>query len=147
MQLQRESFADFIDEALPLLQAHYEEVAKYKDIPLSVDVEMYLKLEEVGTLRIFTAREEGGLIGYAVYFVRYNPHYSTSLQAVQDVLFLAKGERRGLAGYKLIKYADERLAEEGVEVVYHHVKLRQDFGPLLERLGYEPIETIWGRRL
>jgi hypothetical protein len=136
------------EEVFPLLNEHYKEVSKYHDIKLDPDVTSYKMLEDAGALAVYTARKDTGeLVGYAAYVVRMNMHYQSSCQAMQDVIFLAKEYRQGMTGYKLIKYADERLQELGIQVVYHHVKEKLDFGPVLKRLGYEPVERIWARRL
>ena len=148
-------------EMRPLLERHWQEVAHYLDIPLEVNAGAYLAIAANGGLRVFTMRANGVpadhdpdawrdrvLVGYAVYFVRPNPHYASSLQAVQDVLFVAP-EFRGRTGAKLIAFADRQLAAEGVQAVYHHVKARADlnFGPLLERMGYELVDLIYAKRL
>lgn len=133
-------------EALPLLFAHWQEIAHYKDIPLAPDREVYARTDMAGLLRVYTARDDAALVGYAVYFVKAALHYSGSVQAVSDVIFLDRS-MRGLNGWKFLKFVDQALTEEGVEVAYHHVKLAHNFGPILERMGYEAVETIFSRRL
>ena len=86
-----------------------------------------------------------GLVGYAVFFVRGNPHYKSSRQAVQDVLFLHKSARGN--GARFVAWCDHRLVEEGTEVVYHHVKAAHDFGVMLERQGYELVDKVYAKRL
>lgn len=86
------------------------------------------------------------LVGYALFFVRSNPHYKSSVQAVQDVIYLAPGVRGG-TGYKFIAWCDAQLAAEGVQAVYQHVKAAHDFGRLLERQGYELVDFIYAKRL
>jgi hypothetical protein len=136
------------EEAEPLLQMHYQEIAHYHDIPLIPDRANYLKMQELGMLRFFSIRdEERKLEGYAVFLVRPNIHYSTSIQASQDILFLNPAHRKGRIGYRFIQWCDLQLKLEGVQVVYHHVKKAHNFGPMLERLGYEEIDIIYGRRL
>ena len=135
------------DEVLPLLREHWQEVARFKDIPLNPAIEKYNAMAEVGLFKTYTARDSGELVGYAAYFVAPNMHYQSSLQATQDVIFLRETHRKGMTGYRLIKYADEQLKQIGVEVVYHHVKEKLDFGLLLMRLEYQPVERIWARRL
>jgi len=135
-------------ELLPLLEAHYHEVAHYQDIPLCPDRERYEAVEANGMLRLYTARDDAGaLVGYAVFFVQTNAHYATSLQAVQDVLFVHPDYRGHRDGARLVAWCDEQLRSEGVQVVYQHVKDTLDWSPLLAALGYERIESIWGRRL
>lgn len=146
MKFQRERIADVYEEALPLLTAHWKEIAHYQDIILNPDIETYVKMDDAGMLRAFTARDLNGiLIGYAVFFVRANMHYKDSLQASQDILYIDKN-KRGTGG-RFILWCDEQLKAEGVQVVYHHSKVAHNFGPLLERFGYKLVDYIYGRRL
>lgn len=143
---QQERAQDCFKEAMPLLMEHWNEIAHYKDIPLEPDFELYEKIENLGIIRCYTARnDEKKLIGYAVFFVRSNPHYKSSIQASQDILFISKNNR-GMGG-RFIKWCDEQLKAEGIAVVYHHIKAAHNFGPLLERFGYELVDLIYSRRL
>lgn len=144
----RELFRDVFDEALPLLRAHWAEIASFLDIPLDVDVPRYLAMEESGNLRVFTVREAGKLVGYAVFVVARNAHYAGSLQAVQDVLYIERSARGALHGLRLLRHCDEALRTEGVQVVVQHVKNKHPtLGVIAQRCGYEPVETIYAKRL
>jgi len=146
LEFKREKVQATFAELPPLLEIHYKEISHYPDIALDPDWDQYAAVEEAGALRTFTIRtEEKELVGYAIYFVRKNIHYKSSLQAVQDIIFLHP-KYRG-RGAKFIKWCDEQLKAEGVQVVYHHVKEKHNFGPLLERQGYELIDLIYGKRL
>lgn len=134
-------------EMWPIFEAHYKEISHYQDIPLSPDTLHYDTLQKVGILRVYTVRDSGKLVGYCVFSVGKNPHYDTSVQAKQDILFLSKELRGGMNGFKFIQWCDEQLHKEGVQVVYHHVKKSHNFGPVLERMGYELVDLIYGRRL
>lgn len=144
----RESLASIHTGQLEeLLERHYREIAHFKDIALDIDWDVYEGAEEMGKLRCFSARVGGDLVGYLGYLVNTNPHYKGSLQAVQDVIFIAP-ERRGLfAGSRLIAYADACLAQEGVQAVYHHAKAAFPMDSILRRNGYELVDTLWARRL
>lgn len=177
MTFAREPFtAQLLGEMLPLLEKHWAEVAHYPDIPLEVDASAYHAAESNGMLRIYTVRdgeahhcarcdrpevcdviragtgpcgENSGqrpLVGYAAYFVRANPHYRSSVQASQDVIYVSPAAR-GSTGARLIRFADEQLASEGVQAVYHHVKTAHNWGRLLERMGYEAVDVIYAKRL
>lgn len=147
MSFQREAASlALFDEIFPLLELHYSEISANLDIPLEPDFEMYLKLDQMNMIRVFTSRDDANaLIGYAVFFVRHNSHYKSSLQAVQDVLFIHPN-RRGNGG-RFIKWCDDQLRSEGVQVSYHHIKADHNFGPLLERLGYKLVDLIYSHRL
>ncbi len=136
-----------INDMTPLLIDHKDEICLHQDYVLNPDWETYLKLEPAGMLNAYTARQDGNLIGYALYVVSYNMHYKDVLEATQDVLYLKPGNRGAFIGIALIKYADEQLAKDGVRLVRHHVKVDKDFSPLLERLGYTQSEKIYERRL
>lgn len=143
----REGGLFVIDEIKPLLEAHWLEIAHYQDIPVKCDYGSYLKLEANGLLRIYTVRNSN-LIGYAIFVVAKSLHYNDSLQARQDVLYLAPEFRRGRIGIRFIDWCDEQLKAEGVQVVYHHVKdAAPALGILLARRGYTLVDHIYAKRL
>lgn len=149
MKFQLETLTpEFIDEAFPLLVDHYNEIAHYKDIELAPDVEMYLKAQEHNKIRVYTVRDdEGKLKGYNIFFLGINMHYKKSLQAKQDIVFLDKAFRGQGIGLKFFVWCDEQLKAEGVDVVYHHLKAAHNFGPMLEKIGYELQDLIYSKRL
>lgn len=136
-----------ISEMMPLLKAHRDELCVYDDFELDPQWDSYYQLQGAGGLRVFTARFESELIGYAAYAVHQNLHYSARRHAVQDVLFLRADFRGKMAGYMFIKFIDEMLQQEGVHVVSQHVKVHMDWGRLLERVGYQQVEKIYEKRL
>lgn len=140
--------AEFLEEMRPLLERHYHEIAHYQDIKLEPNFAKYIDMDRAGNLRVFTARdEERKLIGYGVFFVTHNMHYQGSLQASQDIIFIEKSTRGRGMGRDFINWCDFQLRNEGVQVVYHHVKQKHNFGPMLETLGYQLVDLIYGRRL
>lgn len=145
MNFARETLDTCLNEAKPLLIDHWKEIAQYDDILLDVDTERYYNLERSGFLRIYTARKDGLLVGYAVFVVNTHPHYKNSLQAMQDIIFIHPSHRG--TGGKFILWCDRQLKDEGVQVVFHHIKAKHDWGKMLERFGYELIDKIYGRRL
>lgn len=140
----RESMSQVMGEIRPLLEAHWQEIAQFPDIPLDPDYEQYARAEAAGQLRIYSARAES-LVGYAIYIVGPAWHYRQSLQARQDILFLLPEYRRGRTGLKLIQYTEEQLQAEGVQVVYQQFKAWLDFSPLLKR--HLLTGSVYARRL
>ena len=135
------------DEIVPLLRAHWREVAHFKDIALEPSRPFYDAVQDSGRARFFTTRDEAGsLTGYAMFFVQPNPHYASSVQAVNDVVFLDRS-MRGMTGWKFLKYCDAQLEAEGVDAIYWHVKAFKDFGPILERMGCALVDQIYARRV
>jgi hypothetical protein len=153
VSFRRESLTDALwSEMQPLLAAHWREIAHFQDIPLEPDREFYRAAERADALRVFTAYTTTGfaavdhLVGYAAYFVKHNPHYASSLQAVQDVVYLDPSVRGG-TGYRFIAWCDDQLRAEGVQVVIHHVKAAHNWGKVLERQGYKAVDVLYAKRL
>lgn len=151
-----------IDEAIKdgfedLAALHWEEVALDKDaIPLAPDWDKYRWLEKHGILRSVIARRAGRLIGYDVFFVQPSMHYSTSIWAVNDILYLDPEERRGMAGVRLILQSEALLKSLGVRKVLYHTKLHVHLGhgkahgtvgDLLVKLGYKHVEDVLAKMI
>ena len=155
----REKVKDLVEgtEFLALLVAHKREVGHFQDIELAPNWDAYFQSDDVGGLRVYTVRGEcvdpdyqcslKHLMGYCIFFTHQDMHSRESFQAVQDSLFLAKEHRGARHGYNLIKWCDEQLRADGVQVVYHSTPAADSFGSMLRRLGYEPVEHVWARRL
>lgn len=142
-----------LDEALPLLVDHWREIVPFKDIPLAPDLAAYRSAFAHGNLICITGRIPcdsfdlaDELVGYAFFFVREHLHFKTSLQAVQDALYLSPA-CRGLDGVRLLRYCERALRERGVQVLHQHVTPQRDFGPILTRMGYVMGDVTYSRRL
>ena len=140
-----------------LMTLHWQEVAlDQARVPLAPDWPKYRHLERAGVLRTVGARLGNRLVGYDVFFVQPTMHYSTSLWAVNDVLYLDPDHRRGMAGARLIKESEPLLRSLGVEKVLYHTKLhtqhghgmaRGTVGDLLSKLGYKHVENVYAKML
>lgn len=143
-----DSFVGIQEEIEPLLDDHWEEIALNKDtIKLNPDWKKYALLDAHNMLRVFTARDDGKLIGYFVVIVETALHYSDHVFAHNDIIFLAKEYRRGMTGVKLIKYAEKCLAQEGVKQLFINTKRHQPFDPILERLKFNEVEKVYAKVL
>lgn len=136
-------------ELLPLASDHWREVRWDGDTEADLDCARYEAAEAAGTYRILTARlADGTLIGYAGFWINHSTQLRTRLEASQDCIYVRPMSRDGGLGFAIIRAADRLLADLGVAVVYHHVRTAsRNFGPVLRRLGYAPIETTYARRL
>lgn len=148
MKFAIENLAKVRREIEPLLMEHWNEIALNKDIiKLNPDWREYARLDEINALRIYTARKDDELMGYFVIIVSRSLHYKDHLFANNDIVFLTKPARKGLTGFKLIKFAIESLKAEGVSKLHINTKTHQPFDPILERLGFEEIETVFSKVL
>lgn len=145
---QREYFEGAYADALPLLKKHWAEISTNLDIALNVNEEAYRHSEANDLLRIYTARDGMVMVGYVALFVHKNLHYQQSLCATQDVFYVDPNHRGRMLGLRLIKFVEDQLRLEGVQVINQHVKIKHPaLGYLLERSGYTAVEKIYQRRL
>ena len=116
----REKICDTLEEVKPLLLKHWYE-SEGDEFPLDPDYELYLRIEREGLTRSFSVRVDGNIVGYAVFIVRYHPHYRTKLTANADVIFIDK-EYRGKKSF--IAWCIEQLKGMGVKIVVYNVKVK-----------------------
>lgn len=148
MKFERETYSDILlDEMVPLWTAHYNEISDKFYGPLDPDIAIYSKMNLVDSLRIYTAREGDALLGYQVFFIGTHPHSRHSIEATQDLIYLAPSARKGLTGYRFIDWCCGELRKEGVQVVHQRISARHNFGSVLERMGFELEDLTYSRRL
>ena len=137
-----ESARSFFKDAEPLFQANWEEVGVHKKVvKLLPDYEAYLKMEARGQFVVIAVRDEGKLIGYSLWVVKYPMHYATKKVASNDVIFILPEYRGGLGG-KLMDTSEHILKQKGVVKMIYHVKVRHDWSHALEAKGYEKEEIL-----
>ena len=146
MNYQQEFLATVENDIRPLLERHYKDIAVNQDkIKLNPDWEAYHSLEQDGMLKIFTAREQGELVGYFVVIVHRNLHYKDHLFASNDVIFLHPDHRKGRTGIKLIQFSEKCLREDGVSVLAINTKVHKPFDKLMQFLGFSLVERIYSK--
>lgn len=150
MKLAVEKLADlaahYWKRAEQLLNAHWKEIVPNKELmKLDIDVPKYAEAEAKDRLHIVIMRDDDNLIvGYSVHFLTRHPHYQRLLVAEDDVHFLVP-ELRGKGHHKLMRsFALRTLKERGVQFVTARVKVGQEHDKTLRRLGYAPIDMVYG---
>jgi hypothetical protein len=146
-RFQRERLTDSLwAEALPLLFAHWKEVAHYPDLELTPDRDAYAQLEARGLVRVFTARRDGLLIGYALFIVTPNLHYKQVLQANQDVVYI-QPDQRGTMPLRFLQFCEDQLFAEGCDVICQHGKAKHpQLARLLTHMGYDTMDVLHVKR-
>lgn len=139
----QETMAQAWAEMEPLFVKHYKEIAWHQDkIPLAPDCAAYAELEAKGIWKLYTARREGELVGYACWFVSTYLHYNTTRCAQNDVIYVDPSYR-GKTGMQLIRFSETELKKLGVQVLSLHIKECLNWGPLAQRVGFEHTEANW----
>ena len=141
---QKEPPEPFAREAVELFQKHYEEVAERQDvIALDPDIIRYKRLYKANAMEIHTARDDGKLIGYSIWFVTNHIHYKQSVTASSDVVYISPDYRKGMFGYKFLKWTTEEIKKRDPQRIIFHIKPFLDFGKIVERLGGHYFEKTY----
>lgn len=143
-----ETVAQMWPEMQDLLREHYNEIAQHKDaIPLAPDRERYKSMERAGSLLSLACRKDGAMVGYSVFFMIPHIHYSQTLVAINDVLFVTKPMRKSRAGLMLIRESEAQAKKRGAVKISWHVKPELDWAAVLLHRGYGELEKIYGKLL
>ncbi len=143
-------FSDVVDEVLPLIRDNFNETSWHNDRPLALDVNLLKHLEQQGILYSFIARINGELVGYTTYFMSRHPHVEAK-QAYQDVIYVKPEYRKGLTAvaHSLLLYAEHILISYGANYIINAAPVAHDKGysRLLKRMGFEPVDSLFGKKV
>lgn len=139
-----EPFAPFLEEVMPLLPAHYAELALDQDkVPLSPQYDIYLERDRRGEVFCIAMRDAGELVGYLIAFKAPGLHYSTCLTLTTDIFWL-RPDHRGKGGGTILFDAVKREAKrQGVQRFFVGSKVHLDASWLFEKLGMTKVETYF----
>lgn len=139
-----ESLRDVLTEAEQLWHQHWQETEGYREQQgYNPDVEQFLRLDELGWFKEYTARDASGrLVGHLGYIV-YKSRHTQRPTAIEDYFYLVPEARRGLNAVKLIRFAVNDLKAQGVCEVGMSSKLTNDITPLLKRVGFKHVAQFW----
>ncbi len=110
-------------KARDLWVAHWREIAVNPEVmKLNPDWKKYYVLEERDELVCLAARRMGSVVGYSVNIVTTHLHYREMKFMENDILFLAKDERRNGTGAMLIDATIEMARTLECEMLTFHAK-------------------------
>jgi GNAT superfamily N-acetyltransferase len=142
MQYKQEFLLDVKDEVVLLIQDHFDEVYPARKVfELDMDWDLYSQLENLGLLKIFTARDDGSLVGYLFVVLSPNLHSKGSMLACDDGLYVAKSHRGKSVAKDLVCFTEHCLKEDGVKVFHIVGTTEKPIDSLVKRMGYVKVET------
>jgi GNAT superfamily N-acetyltransferase len=140
-----ENLTETLEELKPFFPAHWLELGLWRDkMPLDPDYAEYLRRDGLGMLTLATVRDDGALIGYAVFQIAPAMHYRSTLAAHMDLIYLEPTKRGAGAGRMLGEVLIAELKRRGVGPIYAGSKNHKGIEGFWRSLGLEPVETIMG---
>lgn len=147
MEYQAEFIKDILPEVAPLIKEHWEELTKYRDIPLNPNFEQYIQLQNANSLLFVTVRDKGKVIGYCSHFIYYHMHSKDHVCAIHDLIFISKQYRNGFIARKLIRASEEILRHIGVSFMTLTMNSDKPFERLAISCGFEEHERVFSKNL
>lgn len=123
---------------ISLIDKVWEEIGHgtLKSLKPNPNFDTYYKLVSVGALHIITARYDNIIVGYATLLIVDLMQHSGIKGCFVDSMFLQKEHRKGLTGYKLLKFIENCARNKGAKRLEWGVTVKNDFGEILKRMGY-----------
>ncbi len=115
MMFARETYSQVIDEIKVLTKLHYDEAAVF-DFEFNPQFQVYELMEQAKMLHIFTAREDGALVGYVVSFITKHIHYEHVDVCMCDLIFLHPDYRKGWTASNMLQGWTEDIKLLGVNM-------------------------------
>lgn len=105
----------------PLLEAHYQESNRCRDMKLAPDWDAYRHLHEAGRLLTVIAVEDGECLGYAVNVLSPHIHYVAQWVSQNDVIYVTPSARASTGG-RLMVAMKSLSAEFSADYLIWHAK-------------------------
>lgn len=118
VEFAREDVKTLASDIAPLLRRNWDEI--HRDVPqykLAPNLDVYCELEDRGCLYLFTARDAGVLIGYAVVAIAPRPHAIDELIGAIDALYVLPEHRSNGVAFKLLTFMQDQLKAVGVNTL------------------------------
>lgn len=150
IELRRENWAKFVDDAAPLLAAHRAELDLHAPIPYALNSAMFSAIDRVGALVIIAAREDGALIGYCIWTLGEALDCVATV-ATQGPWYVRPDRRQDRIGLRLLEESIATLRALHVDRVIPHYWPQPGVDSsrieaLFAKLGATPLEisfSLW----
>lgn len=139
----KENMSEIWDECKALFPQHYLDVNEDDKVKLGVNEKMYRQMDQMGMIDLYTARSDGILVGYSFFIVQPHMHYADDCIAYNSLLFLHQFARKGMNGYRFIKFCIQKIRERKPNRILISNRPKRDYSRLLKRLGATLFESIY----
>lgn len=147
MKVEKAKVADVFDApTFDALIAEYATEALIDGLPGPKPMlEVYRKLEDSGVAHVFTATEEGRLVGFISFLIHVLPHSGGTI-AISESFFVAKAHRHTGAGLKLLSMAEAYAEIFGACGLLVTAPFEGKLFDVLPRLGYREVSRVFFKK-
>lgn len=145
MIIQEEDYLDCEAEMLELGKEHYKEI-QILDFEYEPKLIAIRQMNEAGLIFVITIRDElGKLLGYTLNTKCL--HLIFNAVQAECILLYVDPTVRGATPLRLMNKTEEIAEHKGATLFSWDVPARNDFSPILERKGYQKIESCYSKHL
>lgn len=144
-----ESLSDTQDEIKPLAKQQWSEL-RYEPIAeeeFNPDMDGLLTMEQIGSLLVITARDEGTLVGYLILLCSEMINHAGVYHATENAMYVMHTHRRHGVAQSLVKHAEMICKNNGVKYLSFTVTPTLDYSPLLDEAGFTRTEVVHTKRI
>jgi len=151
--IQREDVYAVLHELIPLLKAHEGEVGHSRQLPFAPNWPLINNLIVSGNLVLFSARDDGVLIGYNLFCCARTTQHGQAVIADNELIYLKPEYRKGVSTIiELMATAEVQLMKAGVSAVrYHSVPSfkgeKGGLGKLYRFMNAKPMQITYEKAL
>ena len=142
IEFNTEDYFEVVDEIKNYIDAHNKEVGPFDEKDLDPDYDVYESLAVTDQLAVFTGRDDGKLVAYAIFFLNDHHYYAGMPCAASDLIYVAP-EYRGENSMEFIKYCEKCLyrdfAVDGITISMH---TKVVFSGMLVYLDYKKSAVV-----
>jgi GNAT superfamily N-acetyltransferase len=129
------------------LVREYEAESKAAGLPPFDDkMAQYRAIEPSGFFHLYAAFIGEGLIGFIAFLLPVIPHYGVTI-AVTESFFVGQKFRKGGAGLKLLRAAEDHARREGSPALMASAPTGGRLAEILPRLGYRETNRVFLKEL
>ena len=137
-------------EIKQIVHDHWQELALFQDrVPLIPQYDEYVRREKAGSLFLATVRRDGDIAAYYITQVAPGFHYSSTLTAHMDIMYVVPGSKGQGLSYPLMRCVERELRRRNAQVWYSGWKAGnpQGMDRLHKLLGFQPADIYTAKWL
>ena len=117
------------------------------EVPLDIDWNVYLKMDADKLLHLMVARDDGRMVGAALYMIMMDPKHRTRRLATCDTFAVSRDYRGKGLGKQLYIAVEASLLPLEVDEIRNGYREVYHTKPLFEKLGFKLIERIYAKKV
>lgn len=144
MKYSTEKIKDTYIDLLSLVNNYWEEVdERREEVDVNIDLDSYLKLEELGMAYLVTARDSDSLVGFIIYMVSPCLHTS-STKVICEILYVTLEHRGSSVASSLVGEMEQASSDDSL--LFFTLKTEFPHNELVKHLGYSHVENVYMKR-